>query len=566
LADRIADADALYAALGHGRLTEDEARVQRQALAGLIWSKQVFNFDVAQWLDGDPAGPPPPAARKHGRNSQWRHHNSGDVISMPDKWEYPWYAAWDLAFHCVPFGLVDTGFAKEQLLLMLREWYMHPNGQIPAYEWAFGDVNPPVHIAAARALYQDEQRRTGAGDRNFLARIFHKLLLNFTWWVNRKDEEGKNLFQGGFLGLDNISVIDRSAGLPADLSLEQADGTAWMASYCLNMAWAALELSLGDPAYEDLATKFLEHYLAIGGAMNGLTDAATSLWDEEDGFYYDFVHRSDGARFPLKLRSLVGLLPIFPAIGLAQLDLQRLRENAPAFTQHMRRYAERHPELVSLFPERPLADGTERRVLTLVPEERLRRVLARMFDPNEFLSDYGIRSVSRHYLDHPYELQARGQYLTVKYEPAESSSGMFGGNSNWRGPIWLPTNLLLVQGLRNLYGCYGDDFLVEYPTGSGQHLSLDRIADDIARRLIALFLRGPDGRRPVFGGTEVMQTDPHWRDHLLFYEYFHGDNGAGIGASHQTGWTAVVANLIERTASAAAPREMAGAAEQRRAG
>ena len=565
-ADRIVEADALYGALAEGRLSEDVARVQRQALAGLIWSKQTFIFDVAQWLDGDPAGPPPPEARKHGRNSQWRHHNSSDVISMPDKWEYPWYAAWDLAFHCVAFGLVDPGFAKDQLLLVLREWYMHPNGQIPAYEWAFGDVNPPVHIAATRAIYLDEQRRTGKGDRAFLARVFHKLLLNFTWWVNRKDEEGNNLFQGGFLGLDNISVIDRSAGLPADLTLEQADGTAWMASFCLNMGWAALELSLGDPAYEDLATKFLEHYLAIGGAMNGLTGEGGTLWDEEDGFYYDFVRRSDGARTPLKLRSLVGLLPLFPAIGLTQPELQRLQAQAPGFTQHMRWYAERHPELASLFPLRTLADGEQRRVLTLVPEDRLRRILARMFDPAEFLSDYGIRAISRHYLDHPYELRARGQVLTVRYEPAESSTGMFGGNSNWRGPIWMPTNLLLVAGLYNLHRCYGDDFLVEYPTGSGQQLTLDQIARDLSRRLVSIFLRGPDGRRPVFGWSEVMQTDPHWRDHLLFYEYFHGDNGAGIGASHQTGWTAVVANLIERTAAASAPREMAMAADGRRAG
>jgi hypothetical protein len=558
--DRIAEADALYAALANGRLNEDESRVQRQALAGLIWSKQVFNFDVAEWLDGDPAGPPPPAARKHGRNSQWRHHNSNDVISMPDKWEYPWYAAWDLAFHSVAFGLVDAGFAKDQLLLMLREWYMHPNGQIPAYEWAFGDVNPPVHIAAARQLYVSEQRRTGTGDRDFLARIFHKLLLNFTWWVNRKDEEGNNLFQGGFLGLDNISVIDRSMGLPPDLILEQADGTSWMASYCLNMAWAAIELSQGDPTYEDLATKFLEHYLSIGGAMNGLNGDSGSLWDEEDGFYYDFVRRTDGVRIPIKLRSLVGLLPLFPAIGLTDSERARLRERAPGFAGHVAWYSARHPEMTSLLSERLFPNGEQRLALTLVPEERLRRVLARMFDPNEFLSDYGIRSISRHYLDHPYELNARGQHLTVKYEPAESSTGMFGGNSNWRGPIWLPTNLLAVQGLRNLHQCYGDDYLVEYPTGSGQLRSFNQIADDLSQRLISLFRRGSDGRRPVFGGTEVMQNDPHWRDHLLFYEYFHGDNGAGIGASHQTGWTAVVANLIEQTAEIpASPKSVAAA-------
>ncbi len=551
-ADRITEADALYAGLAGGSLNEDEARVQRQALAGLIWSKQYFNYDVAQWLDGDPAGPAPPDSRKRGRNSLWRHHNSGDIISMPDKWEYPWYAAWDLAFHSLPFGLIDPAFAKEQLLLMLREWYMHPNGQLPAYEWALGDVNPPVHIAAARALYQDERRRTGEGDRDFLARVFHKLVINFTWWVNRKDEEGNNLFAGGFLGLDNISVIDRSAGLPPGLTLEQADGTAWMASYCLNMAWAALELSLGDSAYEDLATKFLEHYLAIGGAMNGFTGEGASLWDEEDGFYYDFVHRSDGVRMPLRLRSLVGLLPIFPAIGIDETLRQELREKAPDFVEKFRWFSERHPELQGLFSDRVLANGEWRRALTLVPEDRVRRILSRMFDPDEFLSDYGIRSISRHYMDQPFEFQAGDQVLTVRYEPAESSSGMFGGNSNWRGPIWFPMNLLLVQGLHNLHGCYGDEFLVEYPTGSGNHLPLDQIANDLSRRLISVFLRDADGRRPVFGGSEVFQSDPHWRDHILFYEYFHGDDGAGIGASHQTGWTAVVANLIERSSTGAA--------------
>ncbi len=562
--DRIAEADALYAALAKGGLTEDEARVQRQALAGLIWSKQVYNFDVKEWLEGDPAGPPPPEARKHGRNSQWRHHDSTEVISMPDKWEYPWYAAWDLAFHTIAFGLIDLGFAKDQLQLILRDWYMHPNGQIPAYEWAFGDVNPPTHIAAARALYQDERRRTGTGDREFLARIFHRLLLNFTWWVNRKDEEGNNLFQGGFLGLDNISVIDRSMTMPEGMTLEQADGTAWMASYSLNMAWAAIELSLGDPTYEDLGTKFLENYLAIGGAMNGLGAEGSSLWDEEDGFYYDFVRRADGQRMPLKVRSLVGLLPIVPTIALSPENLEQLRERAPGFVQRMRWYGERHPELTSLAPTRPLAEGGHMRVLTLVPEDRLRRILARMFDPNEFLSDYGIRAISRKYLDHPYELQLENQTLTVKYEPAESSTGMFGGNSNWRGPIWFPTNLLLVYGVRNLYRCYGDDFLVEYPTGSGQMLPLNQIADDLSRRLISIFLDDENGRRPVFGGNEVMQTDPNWHDHLLFYEYIHGDNGAGIGASHQTGWTAVVANLLERTASAStsADRPLATAVRQ----
>lgn len=550
LANRKAEADRFYSNLTHGRLTEDEARVQRQALAGLIWTKQYYNYDVAQWLDGDPAGPPPDESRKQGRNGQWRHHNSGDVITMPDKWEYPWYAAWDLAFHCVAFGLVDPRFAKDQLLLLEREWYMHPNGQLPAYEWAFGDVNPPVHIAAARALYQSERQRTGEADRDFLARVFHKLLLNFTWWVNRKDENGRNVFQGGFLGLDNISVIDRSMVMPAGLSLEQADGTAWMANYCLHMAWAAIELSQNDPAYEDLSTKFLEHYFGIGSALNGLGGEDSSLWDEEDGFYYDYIRRADGERMPLRIRSLVGLLPIVPAFATPVFGQDSASDGTPGYIYHMRWFEQRHPELASLIPIRTLPDGKRLRLISLVPEGRLRRLLSRMFDPNEFLSDFGIRSISRHYRDNPFELHLQRNVLTVKYEPAESSTGMFGGNSNWRGPIWFPINVLLVQGLRRLHSYYGDEFLIEYPTGSGNQLPLNRIADDLSRRLISVFLRNGDGRRPVYGGTELMQTDPHWRDHILFYEYFHGDNGAGIGASHQTGWTAVVANLLDQLTEA----------------
>ncbi len=389
-------------------------------------------------------------------------------------------------------------------------------------------------------------------------------MLNFTWWVNRKDEEGNNVFQGGFLGLDNISVIDRSMVMPEGVTLEQADGTAWMASYCLNMAWAALELSMSDPAYEDLATKFLEHYLAIGGAMNGLSGEETTLWDEEDGFYYDFLRRADGLRMPLKLRSLVGLLPIVPSVALVENELTDVQTNAPNFMRQMKWYAERHPELARLFPMLTMADGSQHRVLQLVPEDRLRRILTRMFDPEEFLSDYGIRSISRHYLEHPYELKIRDLDLTVTYEPAESSTGMFGGNSNWRGPIWFPTNILLIHGLRNLHRGYGDEFLVEYPTGSGQQLTLAQTADDLSRRLTSVFLEDQNGIRPVFGGVELMQRDPHWHDHLLFYEYFHGDNGAGIGASHQTGWTALVANLLDRNASASAPMRELASADRRR--
>ncbi|HEY7034407.1 MAG TPA: hypothetical protein VH482_23930 [Thermomicrobiales bacterium] len=539
-----AAADRLYEGLVPASLGEDERRVQRQALAGMIWSKQYYNYDVQEWLSGDPVGPKPPEGRKHGRNSQWRHLNSGDVISMPDKWEYPWYAAWDLAFHCIPLSLVDPDFAKDQLLLLLREWYMHPNGQLPAYEWAFGDVNPPVHALAALRIYVDERERTGVGDRSFLARVFHKLLLNFTWWVNRKDADGRNVFAGGFLGLDNISVFDRSANLPPGITLEQSDATAWMATYCLALGAMAVELAEQDRTYEDLAVKFVEHFFAVGGALNGLGEGAACLWDEEDGFYYDELHASDGREVPLKVRSLVGLIPIIAAIPIGP----RLEQRAPTLMAHLRGILERHPELAAVAPARTEADG-EHRLLTIVPEDRLRRILSRMVDPNEFLGDYGIRSISRTHAQ-PYEFHAAGQTFSIRYEPAESSTGMFGGNSNWRGPIWFPVNFLLVGGLRRLHGFYGDDFRVEYPTGSGKEATLAEIADDLARRLVAIFLRGPDGHRPVYGGTEVFQTDPHWRDHILFYEYFHGDNGAGIGASHQTGWTGLVATLIEQRARA----------------
>jgi hypothetical protein len=544
LETRRAEADGLYAAIFAGAQSADEALVQRQALAGLIWSKQYYNFDVERWLDGDPSAPPPPASRSGGRNARWKHHRSADVISMPDKWEYPWYAAWDLAFHTIAFGLIDPGFAKDQLLLLTNERYIHPNGQLPAYEWAFGDVNPPVHILAARSLFVAERDRSGSGDMAFLARIFHKLLLNFTWWVNRKDANDRNVFEGGFLGLDNISVIDRSMVLPDGLTLEQADGTAWMANYCLGMTWAALTLAETDSNYGDLAVSFFEHFMAIGDALNGLSDPGSGLWDEEDGFYYDELRRSDGAELPLKVRSLVGLLPIASAVAVTAGQMERLAVVAPDVMGIVPDQLARHPKRAALLPLKKSSDGSETRLFTLVPEDRLRRILTRAFDPSEFLGDYGIRSISRVHLEHPYVLETRGRQMTIQYEPAESSTGMFGGNSNWRGPVWFPMNFLLVQGLRNLHRYYGDDFLIEYPTGSGTEMNLGQIADNIARRLVSTFLRDEQGRRPVFGGTEIMQTDPNWRDHLLFYEYFHGDNGAGIGASHQTGWTALVANLI----------------------
>ncbi len=550
-AERASEADSFYAALIGASKSDDEALVQRQALAGLIWSKQFFYFDVAQWLEGDPGGPTPGVSRTQGRNARWKHHRSADIISMPDKWEYPWYAAWDLAFHSIAFGLVDTEFAKDQLLLLTNERYMHPNGQLPAYEWAFGDVNPPVHILAARSLIMAEVERGDEPDREFLSRIFHKLLLNFTWWVNRKDATDRNVFEGGFLGLDNISVIDRSMTLPDGLTLEQADGTAWMSTFCLGMAWAALILTEEMPVYEDLAIAFLDHYLAIGDALNGSSPGQPGLWDEEDGFYYDAIQRDDGDRKPLKVRSLVGLLPIVSAISIDSNQAARLTESAPNVMGSIRAHMLRHPERGALHQTRLIEDGSELQLLTLVPEDRLRRILTRLFDPQEFLGDFGIRALSRYHRDHPYQLDTRYQHLTVQYEPAESTTGMFGGNSNWRGPIWLPMNFMVVQGLRNLHRYYGESFRIEYPTGSGNQQTLGEIANDISDRLVSIFLRDDSGRRPVFGGNELMQNDPYWRDWVLFYEYFHGDNGAGIGASHQTGWTALVANLIHRDGSTA---------------
>jgi hypothetical protein len=540
-AARRAEADTFYSPLATN-LAEDERRVQRQAFAGLLWSKQFYYYDVEMWLQGDPAGPPPPEGHKHGRNSAWRHLNNADVISMPDTWEYPWYAAWDLAFHCIPLATVDPEFAKAQLLLLLREWYMHPNGQLPAYEWAFGDVNPPVHAWAAWRVYKIDKRVTGTADRAFLERVFHKLLLNFTWWVNRKDAEGHNVFQGGFLGLDNIGVFDRSAALPTGGHLEQSDGTAWMGMFCLNMLAIALELAREDPVYEDVATKFLEHFLYIAGALNNIGDEGISLWNEEDEFFYDVLHLPTGEMQPLKVRSLVGLIPLL-AVETIEPDLL---ERLPAFKERLEWFLANRPDLASLVSRWQEPGMGERRLFALVRGHRMKRLLKRMLDPEEFLGDYGIRALSRYHRDHPYVLSTNGATYTVAYEPAESSSGLFGGNSNWRGPIWFPINYLLIEALQRFHHYYGDDFLVECPTGSGTKLTLWQIAETLSRRLISTFLRGPDGRRPVFGSNDVCQTDPHWRDYLLFHEYFHGDTGAGVGASHQTGWTALVAKLLEQ--------------------
>jgi hypothetical protein len=542
---RIAEADAFHAALSSG-LSSDEAVVQRQAFAGLIWSKQLYHYDVAEWLDGDPAFATPPEARKRGRNATWRELNNLDVISMPDTWEYPWYAAWDLAFHCLPLAVLDPDFAKGQLLLLTREWYMHPNGQLPAYEWSFSDVNPPVHAWATWRVYKIDQRITGAADRAFLERVFHKLLLNFTWWVNRKDADGHNVFQGGFLGLDNIGVFDRSAPLPVAGNLGQADGTAWMGMYCLNMLRIALELAVDDPAYEDLGTKFLEHFLYIAGALNGVGVDTVPLWDETDGFFYDTLHLETGEFVPLRVRSLVGLIPLLAAETLEPELLERL----PEFRRRLRWFLANRPELASLVASWDAPGVGERRLLALVHGHRLKALLRRMLDPDEFLSDHGIRALSRYHRDHPYVLRIAGVEHRVDYEPAESRSDLFGGNSNWRGPVWFPINYLLVEALQKFDHYYGQDFLVECPVGSGSMATLGQVAGELSRRLQSIFLLDGAGRRPVFGTDEQLQADARWRDNVLFYEYFNGDTGAGLGASHQTGWTGLVAKLIEQTGRA----------------
>ncbi|MGH7392330.1 MAG: MGH1-like glycoside hydrolase domain-containing protein [Candidatus Rokuibacteriota bacterium] len=539
---RLQEAHEFYAKIYPVRLSLDGRRVMRQALAGMLWSKQFYHYYVRRWLGGDPAGPTPPPERLGGRNHDWLHLYNEDVVSMPDKWEYPWYAAWDLAFHVIPLAIVDPDFAKAQLVLFLREWYMHPNGQIPAYEWAFGDVNPPVHAWAALRVYKIEKRVRGVADRAFLERIFHKLLLNFTWWINRKDAEGNNVFQGGFLGLDNIGVFDRSAPLPGGGHLEQSDGTSWMGMYCLNMLAIALELARENPAYEDVASKFFEHFVYIAHATHHLGKDGVDLWDEEDGFFYD-VLRTDGLHQRLKVRSMVGLIPLFAVETLEPEIVNRL----DGFRRRMQWFIDNHPQFAEHVQERKKPNGGVRRLLSIVTRQQLPRVLRVMLDEAEFLSPYGVRALSRHHRDHPYVLTVAGVEHRVDYEPAESSSGLFGGNSNWRGPIWFPVNYLLIESLQKFHHFYRDEVKAELPTGSGSALNLWDVATDLSRRLTRIFLRDAHGRRAVFGGAERFQHDPHWRDHLLFYEYFHGDNGAGIGASHQTGWTGIVAKLLQQS-------------------
>ena len=544
---RIREADEFYSELQKGIADADARLVQRQAFAGMIWNKQFYHYDVRDWLRGDPAQPPPPPERKHGRNVDWRHLNNADLISMPDKWEYPWYAAWDLAFHCIPLALVDAAFAKHQLVLLAREWYMHPNGQLPAYEWAFGDVNPPVHAWAAWRVFQIDrkQRRekdpNDAGDLAFLERVFHKLLLNFTWWVNRKDAQGRNIFQGGFLGLDNIGVFDRSKPLPDGGLINQADGTSWMAMYCLNLLRIALALARHNKIYEDIATKFFEHFLGIAAAINGVEEGALGLWDEQDEFYYDRLCPPDGQSVPLKVRSMVGLIPLF-AVEVLEPGLP---QELPEFAARMEWFLNYRPDLAKLVSRWQECGAGERRLLSLLRGHRMKCLLRRALDETEFLSDHGVRALSKIHEREPYRLECGGQTQEVDYWPAESQSGLFGGNSNWRGPVWMPLNFLLIESLQKFHHYYGDDFKIECPTGSGQWLTLSGVANELARRLTRLFLKGEDGQRPVLKYHPKLATDPQFRDYVLFHEYFHGDTGRGVGASHQTGWTGLIAKLIQ---------------------
>lgn len=542
LQTRIAETNAFYDRLTPPNLSADQRHIQRQAFAGMLWSKQYYYYVVEQWLDGDPGQIPPPDQRQQGRNSRWRHLHCDDILSMPDKWEYPWFAAWDLAFHMIPLAMLDPAFAKRQLQRLTREWYMHPNGQLPAYEWSFDDVNPPVHAWATIRVYQLEQKIYGRSDLEFVERIFQKLLLNFTWWVNRQDRVGNNVFEGGFLGLDNIGVFDRSKPLPTGGYIQQSDGTSWMAMYCLNLLTIALELSKHKPVYEDVASKFFEHFIYIAAAMNGVGKNSTRLWDDTDQFYYDVLNLPDGQQIQLKVRSMVGLTSLFAAALIPQETINQL----PNFKRRATWFLENRPHLIEDIGFLTTHSEKDIRILSLLTPHRLRCVLARLLDETEFLSDYGIRAISRYHAEHPFSFFVDGQEHRVDYEPAESTTALFGGNSNWRGPIWFPVNYLIIESLLKFHTFWGDDFKVECPTGSRQMMNLEEVAHELSRRLTAIFTQDAAGRRPVFGSTELFQTDPHWRDLIPFYEYFHGDNGAGIGASHQTGWTGLVARLIQQ--------------------
>jgi len=538
---RLAEANEFFDDLQNGIDDGDKINIQRQAIAGMLWSKQFYYYDVRQWLKGDPSQPAPPPERKLGRNHDWTHLHNAEIISMPDKWEYPWYAAWDLAFHTIPLALVDPEFAKMQLLLLTKEWYMHPNGQLPAYEWALGDVNPPVHGWATWRVYKiDQKLQGGIGDRKFLEEVFHKLLLNFTWWVNKKDSNGNNIFQGGFLGMDNIGVFDRSAQLPTGGYIEQSDGTSWVAMFTLNMLRMSLELAKENPVYESLATKFIEHFLYIAGAIANVDEGGINLWDEEDGFFYDVLHTPDNQRVRMKVRSMVGLIPLF---AVEVLD-EEIFEAMPRFAKSLDWFLKNRPDLANLISRWGEKGKNERHLLSLLRGHRMKCLLKRMLDETEFLSDYGVRALSKQHSE-PYKFYANGSEFSVKYAPGESENSLFGGNSNWRGPIWFPVNYLLIESLQRFHHYYGEDFKIEHPTGSGQLHTLKEIAADLSERLVSIFKKDKDGRRPVYGHYDKLQTDPNFSDHLLFYEYFHGDTGRGVGSMHQTGWTGLVAKLIQ---------------------
>lgn len=538
---RIAEADSFFNDIHKKEIDEEHKDLQRQALAGMMWNKQFYYYDVTQWLKGDPAEPIPPASRLNGRNSKWPHLNNMDIISMPDKWEYPWYAAWDLAFHAVTLAMVDPAFAKKQLIILTHEWYMHPNGQLPAYEWALGDANPPVHAWATYKIYEtDKSNNDGKGDNAFLETIFHKLLLNFTWWVNRKDDTGNNIFEGGFLGMDNIGVFNRNENLPNGAKLKQSDGTGWMATYSLNMMRIALELAETNPVYQDMATKFFEHFMYIAGAMTTMGEHNEGLWDEEDEFYYDVLKSSTGDHIKMKVRSMVGLTPLF---AVEILD-DKLLQSQPKFASLLQWFLENRPELANLVSRWGEKGNNEMHLLSLLRGHRMKRILSRMLDNNEFLGDYGIRSLSRFHEQHPYEFSAGGKTFSIQYAAGESPVPVFGGNSNWRGPIWIAPNYLIIESLRKFHLYYGDDFKIEYPTHSGQYLSLKEISEELKKRLMNLFRRDANGRRPIYGEYEKMQVDPFFNKYILFHEYFNGDNGKGLGASHQTGWTGLIAGLL----------------------
>ncbi|MDV7699022.1 glucosidase [Chryseobacterium soli] len=535
------ESDEFYAEIQKGIQTDDEKLVQRQAFAGMLWNKMFYHYNVDKWLKGDPAEIKPPKSREKIRNSEWKHLNNEHIISMPDKWEYPWYATWDLAFHTISFSLIDPDFAKYQLKLFLFEWYMHPNGQLPAYEWDFSDVNPPVHAWAVFRVFKIDEFLKGKPDVAFLESAFQKLLMNFTWWVNKKDKNGNNIFEGGFLGLDNIGVFDRNAVLPNGEQLEQSDGTSWMAMFALNMMRIALELAQYNTVYEEMAMKFFEHFLSIAHSLDNMGEENFSLWDEEDEFFYDAISASDGTNMYLKLRTIVGLIPMF---AVEVIDDEMI-ENLPNFKKRMKWVLENKPELASLVSRWEVKGQDSKHLLSLLRGHRLKRLLSRMLNPNEFLSDYGIRALSKEYENNPYTLNLNETDYRVRYTPAESDSGLFGGNSNWRGPIWFPINFLIIESLQRFFFYYSPDFLVEYPTGSGEYLNLDQIADSLSKRLSKIFLKDENGNRPVNNQYERFQTDPNFKDYILFYEYFHGDNGRGVGASHQTGWTGLIAKILQ---------------------